>query len=280
MAKRTSIMLCQPFEERRLQRWNVPEVIVQPKLDGERCRAFWDFERKEWVLVSSEGNEFLSVPHIGKELEELGIPHSYHLDGELYIHNATFNDIHSIVSRKVHRHLDASSMEYHVFDLLMQIPMAERTVKLWDLDNGSCIKLVPSILCEATPEVILKHMTSFTQWGYEGIIVRHPGAPYEMRRSPYVMKFKPRKSDVYRIMDTQEEISKDGKPKNSLGALVCCSDGGTLFGVGSGFTKDQREELWSQRDSLPGKFVEVYYQALTPAHVPRFPVFKTLIRGE
>jgi hypothetical protein len=93
MAKRTNIMLCQPFEERRLQRWNVPEVIVQPKLDGERCRAFWDFERREWVLVSSEGNEFLHVPHIGQELEELGIPHSYHLDGELYIHNATFNDI-------------------------------------------------------------------------------------------------------------------------------------------------------------------------------------------
>ena len=280
MAKRTNIMLCMPFEERRLQRWNVPEVIVQPKLDGERARAYWDFERKEWVLVSSEGNEFLHVPHIGKELEELGIPHSYHLDGELYIHNATFNDIHSIVSRKVHRHLDASSMEYHVFDLLMQIPMAERTVKLWDLDNGSCIKHVPSILCEATTEAILAHMTYFTQWGYEGIIVRHPGAPYEIRRSPYIMKFKPRKSDVYRIIDAKEELSITGQPKGTLGALVCRGDDGHVFSVGSGFTRGERELLWRCRDNLPGKFVKVYYQALTPAHVPRFPVFKALVRGE
>ncbi len=278
MAKRTNIMLCQPFEERRLQRWNVPEVIVQPKLDGERCRAFWDFERREWVLVSSEGNEFLHVPHIGQELEELGIPHSYHLDGELYIHNATFNDIHSIVSRKVHRHLDASSMEYHVFDLLMEIPMAERTVKLWDLDNGSCIKLVPSILCEATPEAILQHMASFTQWGYEGIIVRHPGAPYEIRRSPYVMKFKPRKTDLYAIIGVTEEVSIEGQPKGTLGALVCCGQDGATFKVGSGFTREQREELW--QDPPIGQFVEVYYQALTPAHVPRFPVFKALVRGE
>lgn len=279
MAKRSGIMLCQPFDEGRLRKWNVPGVIVQPKLDGERARAFWDNERKMWILVSSEQNEFLHIPHIGKELEELKVSHAFHLDGELYIHGASFNDIHSIASRKVKRHLDASCMEYHVFDLLMEIPMAERVVKLWDLDNGSCIKLVPSILCEASSEAILQHMNSFTSWGYEGIIVRHPGAPYELRRSPYVMKFKPRKSDVYRIVDTQEEISKDGVPKGSLGALVCCGDDETLFGVGSGFTKAQREELWHQRDRLPGQFVEVYYQHLTPNHVPRFPVFKTLVRG-
>ena len=94
------------------------------------------------------------------------------------------------------------------------------------------------------------------------------------------MKFKPRKSDVYRIIDAKEELSITGQPKGTLGALVCRGDDGHVFSVGSGFTRGERELLWRCRDNLPGKFVKVYYQALTPAHVPRFPVFKALVRGE
>ena len=41
MGKRTGIMLCYPFEEKRLNKWN-PPYIIQPKLDGERCRAVYD----------------------------------------------------------------------------------------------------------------------------------------------------------------------------------------------------------------------------------------------
>lgn len=280
MGKRTNIMLCQPFEEKRLTKWNVSEVIVQPKLDGERCRAFWSHERQQWILVSSEENEFTFVPHINAELLEFGVPKQYHLDGELYIHGATFNEIHSIASRKTNPHMDFLSLEYHVFDIVSAKPQAERIVDLWNLDDMSCIKTVHSRLLRPTAEAIVEQMNQFTAWGYEGIIVRHPGAPYEIRRSPYVMKFKSRKSDVYEIVDTREEISITGDAKGTLGALICRGDDGTTFGVGSGFTREQREVLWRDRDSLPGKFVEVFYQALTPAHVPRFPIFRALVRGE
>lgn len=306
MAKRTNIMLCQPFEERRLQKWNVPEVIVQPKLDGERARAYWDHEREGWVLMSSEGNEFKHVPHINAELLELNIPKSFHLDGELYIHNSTFNEIHSIASRKVNRHHDADAIEYHVFDLITHAPMGQRTSMLWEaLDFGSCIKLVPTHTCDPTAEAILDHMQSYVTWGYEGIIVRHPGAFYEVRRSPYIMKFKPGKTDIYPICGYSIEVSIEGVEKDSsVGRLIACSVDDPLpwlgeypakkklpagyFGIGSGtgedniegFSRIGRRDLWSQRDTLQGKFVEVYYQALTPAHVPRFPVFKALMRGE
>ena len=281
MGKRTNIMLCQPFEEKRLQRWNVPEVIVQPKLDGERCRAFWNHERQQWVLVSSEENEFVHLPHLNAELLELEVPKDLHLDGELYLHGANFSEIHSIASRKTNPHVDFLSLEYHVFDTISARPQGERITDLWNqIDFGSCIKVVPSMTCLATAEDILLRMNSFTAWGYEGIIIRHPGAPYEVRRSPYIMKFKPRRRDVYRIVGTQEEVSTHGEPKGVLGALLCTSDEETIFGVGSGFTRDARRLLWRNRDSLVGKYVEVLYQALTPAHVPRFPVFRALVRGE
>ena len=51
-ARRKGIMLCAPLEEKRLLRWT-PPYLVQPKLNGERCRAIHTPEG--YILVSSEG---------------------------------------------------------------------------------------------------------------------------------------------------------------------------------------------------------------------------------
>ena len=92
---RQGIMLCSPFEESRLKKWRAP-YILQPKLDGIRCRAI--VEGKGNVkLLSSEENEILSVPHINAQLESLKID-KLELDGELYIHGTPFETIESIVS--------------------------------------------------------------------------------------------------------------------------------------------------------------------------------------
>jgi hypothetical protein len=56
---RTGIMLCYPFEEKRLNKWG-NKFLLQPKLDGDRCRAIFD-EYGKVKLLSSEENEFNSV---------------------------------------------------------------------------------------------------------------------------------------------------------------------------------------------------------------------------
>jgi ATP-dependent DNA ligase len=91
------------------------------------------------------------------------------------------------------------------------------------------------------------------------------------------MKFKPKKEDIYEIIGANEEISIYGVPKGALGALVVKSDDGTPFQVGSGFTREDRETLWKDVQSLTGKKVKVKYQHLTDRHVPRFPVFVEVI---
>jgi DNA ligase-1 len=113
--------------------------------------------------------------------------------------------------------------------------------------------------------------------GYEGIIVRHNLAPYERKRSTLVMKFKPKKEDIYEILDFREEISIDGIPKGTLGALVCKGGEGDIFSVGTGFNSAMREMLWNTKDSLCGKSVRISYQHLTSGRrVPRFPVFVSI----
>lgn len=279
MAKRQGIMLCYPFEEARLQKWGFP-VIVQAKLDGERCRSVPNVHLGEVDLLSSTEQYINSVPHINEEIKQLyTLDGGYYLneyDGELYAHGMSFDDISSRVSRTVNRHSDSASIQYHIFDVVDSRPQHMRAKLMVHLQQLTTqlgilphIKFVPTAEARGMEEVI-NLLELFINAGYEGIIIRNYNARYERKRSTNIMKFKPRKSDVYEVTDRVEEIDKNGVPKGSLGALVCRGDDGTLFNVGSGFTQAQRHELWHGK--LPKK-IEVLYQHITKNHVPRFPVY-------
>jgi DNA ligase-1 len=269
---RSGIMLAQPFEEKRLARWNTNSVICQPKLDGERARAVFD-HLGHVTLYSSESNIITSVPHINEQLEGLKL-HDIEFDGELYVHEHSFEHIHSIVSRKVNEHYNSKIMQYHVFDLVTPDPQLLRIRALYmlfrDTDN---IRRVPWLIANNVEE-IMDNLHIYKERGYEGIILRHKDAPYVRKRSPYMMKFKPKKNDVYRIVGFQEEISIHGVPKNRLGAFILEGDDGTKFGVGTGFDDSQRAFFWQFREDCIGKWCEVQYQSITQkGKVPRFPVF-------
>lgn len=277
MGKRAGILLCYPFEENRLQKW-APPYIVQPKLDGERCRAVYD-EDLGWQLVSSELNIFNSVPHINQALDLSNVPRNFELDGELYVHGMSFEGIHSVVSRTVNLHPRYQDMEYHIFDIVdLALPQWERfkvLMALPDLRPG--LRVVPMRTAEDL-EGILKAYDEFIALEYEGIIVRHIDAAYIRRRSTFVMKFKPKKEDIYEVIGFKEEVSKDGIPKGRLGAIVCKGDDGTIFSVGSGLNYIQRGLLWEAREELSGHMCRVQYQHITSGkNVPRFPVFVELI---
>lgn len=276
MAKREGIMLCYPFEESRLLKWE-PPYIVQPKLDGERCRGLSTGMGP--LLISSEKNIITSVPHISKAVQQLNLPEGTELDGELYLHNLPFDDIHSIVSRKVNLHDEAESMEYHIFDIIpVDDPgmiQGNRYALLRDQINLSWpLVKVPTFIIW-TIQDFLKYYDMFLEMGYEGIIVRNVYYPYERKRCTGVMKFKPKKKDFYEIIGLLEAIDKHGQPKGTLGAFLCRGDDGTPFKVGAGkLNHDERERIWKEHleDSAAflGLLCEVQYQNLTANHVPRF----------
>ena len=286
MGKRTGIMLCYPFEEKRLNKWN-PPYIVQPKLDGERCRAVYD-EEFGWTLVSSELNTFDHIGHINQALLFSNIPPTMELDGELYIHNSPFEEIHSIASRTVNPHPNAHALQFHVFDIVdSDLPQWERLriLRLLSEHFHPGIYLVPMYLAENL-DGVLSAYDSILAKDYEGIIVRQIDAGYIRRRSIYVMKFKPKKSDVYKIVGYKQMINKDGVLKPMLGALICqAPDTDETFSVGSGMNNDFRNQYWPEdkAEELVGYMLSIEYQHITPGRsVPRFPVFKKIIfeKGE
>lgn len=278
LKKRSEIMLCYPFDERRLSEpkfgWHFP-VVVQPKLDGVRCRAIC--KGPNVVLLSSTCSIITSVPHINAELEALCL--DCELDGELYTHNESFETINSIVSRTVNLHENASSIQFHIFDCINNTNQLERLVNLTHLivQNNPILHLVSCNIVKSFKE-IMEIYEELLSNDYEGIIIRDMSAFYTRKRSRFILKFKPKKNDIYKIIGFKEELSNEGVFKNRLGALICTSDEGTTFSVGSGLDDSFRNSLWKDRENLIGRYVKIAYQNITTASgVPRFPIFCSIL---
>lgn len=276
--RRSGIQLAVPFEEKRILKWERP-WIVQPKLDGDRCRALFDSDGVK--LVSSEEHLLRTVPHIEEQLRGLDLPRcvAKELDGELYIHGVPQNVIHGIVSsQRIDLHPEYKKVEYHIYDIPShheqeyRIGLLAQEFKNWFADCSS-IKYVPFYLIDTLEELydLLEFLHSDKR--FEGFIVRNRGVGYYRNRSAKVMmKFKPCREDIYLIKDVKEAIDKDGFPKGMIGSFICCSPPKPeIFSIGAGrLTHEQRIHLWKFRTKLPGMKIRVSYQHLTAKNgVPR-----------
>lgn len=227
------------------------------------------------ILLSSEENVFVSVPHINEAVDKMLT--SQELDGELYVHGWTFEEIHSVVSRTKNLHPDYAQMEYHVFDVVVGGPQHIRSRAIPELNLKPPLFYVVTVPCWTLDDV-MRAYDQLLEQGYEGIVVRHIDNEYVRRRTPLLMKFKPKKDDFYEIIDYMEETDKNDNPKGRLGSLLCRGSDDAIFSVGSGLTDDDRESLWNTRETLAGRLCHVQYQHLTAGRkVPRFPVFVSVV---
>jgi len=265
------IMKCCPFEEKRLAKW-APPYIVQPKYDGDRCRSI-PLENGA-LLLTSEENPYFSVPHINEQLLDQYL-YNLPFDGELYNHDLFLEGghelIHSIVSRTVNIHPRYKEIDFYIFDLkIPNISQIERINKLNKISTTFRynIKLAPYWICQDLNEIKTIYDKLINK-GFEGIVIRHLYNIYEEKRSIYLMKFKPKQQDIYKIVGWKEEISKDGFPKSRIGSLIMSSQTGDEFGVSAGLDDEDRHRLWDIRDQLAGKQAIVYYQHLTNKKIPK-----------
>lgn len=133
--------------------------------------------------------------------------------------------------------------------------------------------------------------------GYEGVILRDPFGPYKQNRSTlkqgYMLKVKRFDDGEAVVLGSKEQQRNDneattdarGYTKRSshaagktdagvLGALeVRDCKSGVEFEIGTGFTAEQRHNLWQGRKYLPGKIVKYKSFLIGVKDKPRFPVF-------
>lgn len=302
MAKRTGIMLAYKFDEGKFARMPKP-VAIQPKLNGNRCRAIFDDNGKV-TLLSSSAAVINSINHIPRELEKLKAK-NIELDGELYIHGMPHQQINAIVRRTTTVHADRAKIRYNIFDLANDtMNQQERFVVTNALETRARQFKVESVdfletRIVSTMQEVMHYLGIYMSQGYEGIIIRNLSAKYQRKRSVDLLKYKPRISGEYPIVGWKQAISKVcrdcyntpskcicvGGPLEiieqmmpELGAIECITPEGLTFYVGSGsfLTKNMRRDLWLGRDNIIGYTAITLYQEMSTDLIPKMCVLKNI----
>lgn len=94
--------------------------------------------------------------------------------------------------------------------------------------------------------------------GGEGVMLNVASAPYEVKRSKKLLKIKHVEEFVLPVVNL---IEGTGKYEDAMGAIVClytASDGSQSYvGIGSGFTDDQRRDIWDNPEKYIGLKAEI-----------------------
>jgi DNA ligase-1 len=247
-------------------------VDVQPKLDGVRCLAYLDGND---VVLLSRGGKPYNVPHIKKQVGDYLRAHGPEivLDGELYIHNETFQTITSWVKKL---QLETSKIEYHIYDVALDgVEWRERAQVLSEISNGiqsgnySSLKVVKTSTANSEQEV-MSLQSEFMSEGYEGAIVRTMSHTYRFGyRSDGLLKVKTFQDAEYPIVGFTHG---EGTYRDCV--IWICSDEklGKTFRVNPQGTFEDKKNWLLNASCYVGQMLKVKYFELTDDGLPRFPV--------
>lgn len=249
---------------------------------------------KDNELTSRQGKAFSGLNHIIDDLKKLQSNYAEDMvfDGEIMrrnIDNLPDNENFTIGTGILNADSgDKSILQYVIFDLLpkdefeageSKLVYSQRLIQMHYLDhyiksqNLNNVVVVP-VLYEGTDQkqidICLNKMESE---GKEGCMLARD-VTYKCKRHSGLLKVKKFNTvDLYIV--GYERGS--GKYENTLGAILVDYLGNTV-GVGSGFSDEQRDDIWNNRDDIIGKLVEVKYKDISINHSTgekslQFPVF-------
>lgn len=266
-------------------------VFAYPKLDGIRCLTAGGIalSRSLKPIPNSYVQDLLSVAPEG-------------LDGELIVGSATAPDVYNRSHRGVMTRDGEPDFTYYVFDR-------------WNSDQtldhrafGVCTQLSLSRVRFLLPwhaindEELAALEAVAVKLGYEGLIVRNPKGLYKFGRSTQkeqgMIKLKRNADSEAEIIgfvelmvnNNEAQVNELGLTKrsahkanklggNTLGALIVCDiHTGVEFEIGTGFTAQERAEIWQHQDELyktrAERLVKYSYFPVGVKDRPRHPVFK------
>jgi DNA ligase 1 len=263
-------------------------VLASPKLDGVRAT----FQNGHLVSRSLK-----SFPN--HNLNELfKFPHA--LDGELIVGDAysktVFRDTMKVVMAQ---NADITGLRLHVFDLVAGNEFKDRFEVTCNLADYKRIIPVPHTLVDSEAE-LLKLEDAMLRIGYEGLMIRDPMGRYKYGRSTVnegaLLKVKRRLQAEARVIGFEEQLHNANEAKTNalghsersshqankvpmgvLGALICSGIGepwnGVEFNIGTGFSAEERHNLWQERERLIGRVVSYEYQPIGVKDKPRHSGF-------
>lgn len=280
-------------------------AYVQPKLDGVRCSVFLN-ENGDVVLRSRGGKDYdISntelMPALQTLFKALVDAEDLILDGELYMHGYSLEQIVSAVKRVDADAVAAKSendddiliseirkfIEFHMFDVydkqnpntvfshrLGTLSEISRAVIGLGIDDMVIMVFTETVESSDNLEEIIEH---YVHDLYEGVIIRNTDGVYEVgKRSGNLLKYKLFHDDEFEIVGV--DVDKDGH-----GVFQCyCPVAKTTFGCTFGHHLERKYQA-SYPEKYIGKYLTVKYQTrYKDTQLPQFPTglrFRDVVGG-
>ena len=267
---------------------------IECKLDGVRVLALCT--KNTVTLFSRNGKQFENFPDIEEQLSRVKHRISLETKGPFVLDGEIVGESFQALMKQAQRKDNAKTkdMNYYIFDV---IPLADFERGFWNAQQHKRTLMLEINQAEIEKEINLGIMPGMNvdldtaeghdvmrrfaedavAQGFEGIMIKDIGAPYECKRSSFWMKWKPVITVDLNIVGFEEGT---GRNQGRLGAIICeGTDNDRLIrvNVGSGLSDVDRDEYWGARDDLLGRVVEVAADAVTQnqdgSHSLRFPRF-------
>lgn len=270
-------------------------LLCSAKIDGVRCLI------KDGVALSRSlkpiPNKYIQqwVKENAEILEGL--------DGELVVGNAFSPTVFNTTTSGVMSREGEPDFQYIVFDTWDSLSengsvvALDRYLKLKDISPdlpGRANVLLKKVV--NSPEEAKAYEEELLGIGAEGMMVQGLHAGYKFGRSTVkeqkLLKVKRFTDSEYEVVGFEEKMHNTNEAKvnavgntersshkenlipcSTLGALILRATDGTTFNCGTGFTDEQRDEIWNNRDSLIGKIAKIKSFEIGVVQKPRFPVF-------
>lgn len=256
-------MLAKPIQKVKPDSIDWDNAFIQPKLDGHRALH-------DGLLYSRQGKE-LHLQHIREALRDLPL----HLDGELYTHGLTLQQIGSLVKKPREESLQ---IKYHVYDCVSPAPYHERQEMIADAVatlNSPHLVLVPTFKVQDEGELFEHHSWNLTE-GYEGTILRHGLAGYETdARSGFLLKVKDYQDAEFEVVGCNEGtprwLAEEERWLKVAVYRLRTADGKEFDATAPGTMYD-KDQAWTDRAQAIGKLLTVKFWNLSKDGVPQQPV--------
>lgn len=268
-------------------------LLASQKLDGIRATV------QEGKLLS---RSLKPIPNVNVQERFRGLAQG--LDGEFIVGDPfapdAFRKTNSLLMSD-NKPLDFFNepLRYHVFDKFsngMTFVQRLAEAKLGVLCFGSpLVQLVPHTLLLGVSELDVMEAHLLEQ-GAEGVMLRLPAGPYKEGRSTeregYLIKVKRFEDSEAEVLETHEEQENTNEATtNELGRTKRSSAKAGKVGKGilgvltgrdlktgvefnmSGFTLQQKIELWAEREALVGRIAKYKFFPSGGKDKPRHPIF-------
>ena len=239
---------------------------VEPKIDGVRVIVEVCRETLAVGFKTRNGNPLNSLAHLGAWFADTASKHGvFTFDCEAVTSADFYNSVGAIRSEA-----PADDARLWLLDLPDDVgTYSERRALMARFQYTFAIEVVPSFMGVSPTDAFRR----FVSQGFEGAMIKDTTAPYSPgKRSNAWLKVKAVDTEDCPIVSVHEG---QGRLAGTMGHVVV-ENNGRLVRVGGGFTDEQRRQIWEQRDSVIGSWLEVSFQNMTPEGSFRHP----RIRGD